>query len=61
MKLIFNFQHYELVAEDPSLFSLDVTPNLDGSLVPSLTVNRELDREAQDFYKVSYHYSETCE
>ncbi|XP_076449510.1 protocadherin-9-like [Babylonia areolata] len=45
-------QRYELVAEDPTMFSLVVTPNLDGSLVPNLVVNQELDRERRDFYKV---------
>ena len=45
-------QHYDLVAEDPTMFRLVVTPNLDGSLVPNLIINTELDRETRDFYKV---------
>ncbi|KAL8568665.1 hypothetical protein ACOMHN_056205 [Nucella lapillus] len=46
-------QSYELVSsQDKDLFRLEVTPNLDGSLMPRLVVLRELDRERRDFYKV---------
>lgn len=45
-------QTFDVVAEDPTMFRLEVTPNLDGSLVPNLVVLRELDREERDFYKV---------
>lgn len=46
-------QNYDLVTEDPTVFNLEVSQNLDGSLVPNLVVNSQLDREAKDFYSVT--------
>ncbi|KAL8608335.1 hypothetical protein ACOMHN_042202 [Nucella lapillus] len=46
-------QNYELVTPGGSdHFRLEVTPNLDGSLVPSLVVKTKLDRERQRVYEL---------
>ncbi|KAK7504568.1 hypothetical protein BaRGS_00004054, partial [Batillaria attramentaria] len=46
-------QNYDLVTQFPTVFGLEVTRNLDGSLVPNLVINSQLDREARDFYRLT--------